>query len=139
MDEFADNIDNSTIEDYTIGSKFAFTANISIDDDWDESLTEDVQLGSAVTSCVLCVEGIANFTLSQFCCDMFLTFNENGEDFYDFATVALSGWWIPDEDAGYFQVLGSGGDWVMSHNGEMYIALDPYGNPVFYTSLLLRD
>lgn len=139
MDEYADSTDNSTMSDLTIGTKFAFTAKIAIDDDWDADLEEDLQLGSAVTSCVLCLEDITNTTFTQYCCDMFLTFNQNGEDFYDFATVALSGWFIPELEAGYFMVGGSGGDWVMSHKGELLMQLDPWGNPVFYAELNLHD
>lgn len=127
MDEMADTTNG---EDEQLGDKFVFSGKMAIDDDtegWQG--TEDI-IGDATGSCVVCLSA------PQWCCDIFLTFNQNGGDFFDFATVSLSGY--IQEDQGQLWVLGAGGDFVMSHNGVADIQLDLFGNPLFYTKLMLR-
>jgi hypothetical protein len=113
-----------------LGDKFVFSGRMAIDDDTEGWQGTEEILGLATGSCVVCLSA------PQWCCDFFLTFNQNGEEFFDFATVSLSGY--IQEDEGHFWVLGTGGDFVMSHNGEADVELDPYGNPLIYTKLTLR-
>jgi hypothetical protein len=127
MDEIGDTTTGGIDQ---LGDKFVFSGQMAIDDDTEGWQGTEEILGLATGSCVVCLSA------PQWCCDIFLTFNQNGEEFFDFATVALSGY--IEEDEGHLWVLGTGGDFVMSHNGEADIQLDPYGNPLIYTKLTLR-
>lgn len=128
MQEFANTVVNSTEK---LGDKFAFSGPMAIAEDasgkWQGG---DEEIGVATGSCVVCL------TVPQWCCDFFFTFNQNGGEFFKFATVAAGGFVLEDE--GNFWVTGAGGDFVRSHNGLGQMILDPSFNPVFYFKLNLR-
>lgn len=128
MEEFRDTVIGET---EVMGDKFVFSGPMAMADDstgtWESG--ED-EIGVATGSCVVCLAE------PQWCCDFFFTFDKNGGAFFEFGTVASSGYVFEDE--GRFWVTGAGGDFVMSHNGMGEMILDPFFNPVFYFKLNLR-
>jgi hypothetical protein len=128
MEEFRDTVIGET---EVLGDKFVFSGPMAIADDatgtWEAG--ED-EIGVATGSCVVCLAE------PQWCCDFFFTFDKNGGNAFEFATVASSGYVFEDE--GRFWVTGAGGDFVASHNGMGEMILDPFFNPVFYFKLNLR-
>jgi hypothetical protein len=97
----------------------------------DSSGDDDYTIGTASGSCVVCLSEL------EWCCDFFLIFDKNGDDFYDFGMVSLIGTITGTPGTGELMVAGAGGDFVGSQKGHAAVLVDPNGSPHVYAQLKL--
>ena len=101
-----------------IGTKFAFTGDIST--------TED-EYGTASGHCTVASEEEEDLTV----CDFFMTFHFYEGD----GLLAVTG--HTDSMDGHFQVTGTGGVLATNTAGGGRVYFDPAGNPVLYVLIEL--
>lgn len=120
MDEFDYSNGANTIQDITIGTKFAFTGRI---------VTKAEELGKASGTCTITSNAKKELSYCQ------IYHRLDTDNFGGYGTVMVSG--STDEIGGRLLVTGTGGSFESSQDGYAMIQFDPAGNPVIYVLLKL--
>jgi hypothetical protein len=120
MDEFGYSNDATTIEQLSIGTKFAFSGRIA---------TKAEELGKASGSCTITSNVKKEITYCQ------IYHRIDTDNFGGFGTVMVAG--SADEVGGRLLVTGTGGSFETLTEGHAMVQFDPAGNPVIYVLLKL--
>ena len=120
MEDFRYSNGISSIEDITIGTKFAFTGRIA---------TKAEDLGVASGSCTI----TSNIQKELSYCDIFHRIDT--DNYGGYGSVMVAG--TADSVGGRLLVTGTGGSLQSMNSGYAMIQFDPAGNPVLYVLLKL--
>jgi hypothetical protein len=120
MDDFGYSNDAATVNQLSIGTKFAFSGRIS---------TKAEELGKASGSCTITSDIKKELTY----CHIYHRIDT--DNFGGFGTVMVAG--SADEVGGRMLVTGTGGTLETLKEGYAMVQFDPAGNPVIYVLLKL--
>ncbi|KAG7338915.1 hypothetical protein IV203_034585 [Nitzschia inconspicua] len=120
MDNFGYSKGASTLEEISIGTKFAFSGRI---------VTRAEELGKASGTCTVTSSIEKELSYCQF------YHRIDTDNFGGYGTVVISG--SADEIGGRLLVTGTGGSFESVHEGFASVQFDPAGNPVIYVLLKL--
>lgn len=121
MDEFGYSNGATTLEEISIGSKFAFTGRI---------VTRAEELGKASGTCTITSDTQKELSYCQ------IYHRIDTDNFGGYGTVMTSG--STDEIGGRLLVTGTGGSLETMMEGYASVQFDPAGNPVIYVLLKLH-